>query len=30
LRYANIQGADLIKLVSQCPSLQRLWVSFTL
>lgn len=26
LRYANIQGADLIKLVSQCPSLQRLWV----
>ncbi|CAK7348240.1 unnamed protein product [Dovyalis caffra] len=26
LRYANIQGAGLIKLVSQCPSLQRLWV----
>jgi hypothetical protein len=30
LRYANIQGADLIKLVCQCPNLQRLWVSFTL
>ncbi|KAJ6329179.1 hypothetical protein OIU76_005370 [Salix suchowensis] len=26
LRDANIQGADLIKLVSQCRSLQRLWV----
>ncbi|KAL9347825.1 hypothetical protein Peur_059191 [Populus x canadensis] len=26
LRYANIQGADLIKLVCQCPNLQRLWV----
>jgi hypothetical protein len=29
LRYANIQSADLIKLVSQCSNLQRLWVSFT-
>lgn len=26
LRYANIKSADLNKLVSQCPNLQRLWV----
>ncbi|KAL6210444.1 hypothetical protein ACLB2K_015676 [Fragaria x ananassa] len=26
LSYANIQSPDLIKLVSQCPNLQRLWV----
>ncbi|WCJ21412.1 Protein TRANSPORT INHIBITOR RESPONSE 1 [Euphorbia peplus] len=26
LSYANIQSVDLIKLVSQCQSLQRLWV----
>ncbi|KAJ4967990.1 hypothetical protein NE237_014691 [Protea cynaroides] len=26
LSYATIQGPDLIKLVSQCQSLQRLWV----
>ncbi|XP_073139793.1 protein TRANSPORT INHIBITOR RESPONSE 1-like [Henckelia pumila] len=26
LSYATIQSMDLIKLVSQCPNLQRLWV----
>ncbi|XP_058076046.1 protein TRANSPORT INHIBITOR RESPONSE 1-like [Magnolia sinica] len=26
LSYASVQGPDLIKLVSQCRSLQRLWV----
>ncbi|XP_051118831.1 protein TRANSPORT INHIBITOR RESPONSE 1-like [Andrographis paniculata] len=26
LSYATIQSPDLVKLVSQCPSLQRLWV----
>jgi len=26
LSYATIQSPDLIKLVSQCPNLQRLWV----
>lgn len=27
LSYASVQSPDLIKLVSQCPNLQRLWVS---
>ncbi|KAJ4825460.1 GPI-anchored mannoprotein [Turnera subulata] len=26
LSYANVQSSDLVKLVSQCQSLQRLWV----
>nr|ACX31301.2 transport inhibitor response 1 [Dimocarpus longan] len=26
LSYASVQSPDLIKLVSQCPNLQRLWV----
>lgn len=28
LSYATIQSSDLVKLVSQCRSLQRLWVRF--
>lgn len=30
LSYAAIQSPDLIKLLSQCPSLQRLWVCLIL
>ncbi|XP_057439016.1 protein TRANSPORT INHIBITOR RESPONSE 1-like [Lotus japonicus] len=26
LSYATVQSSDLVKLISQCPSLQRLWV----
>ena len=30
LSYATVQSYDLVKLLSQCPKLQRLWVSLVL